>query len=442
MNQIASLNRSANGIQSPPVGIDITMLLAASSFIESFDGKQDPRSRESFEAVTTDYCNGSALLLPLPQSSLGEAPLLYQLWKQVNQVTSIPGVELSDEAFEKLISEGRAKEFEEYVEAFDYDFSRWIAFQFTSTLSQGHLQRADHWVKRRCYPIVHTMVGERRFPKLRRQLTTLMRKQELGCPPVYRDLLRNSDFPDLTHLCIAYSMSVVLRGFSYAIAIGARRDDPAAPLYRHHWVRHRIVDSFEENGIKCDTQTKTVKHFPWGLILKKVFDPKKPLVSRDPTSVGQVLMGIREQSSAVNAALRLGRFEEPINGRKMSRLTDAELQVVEWLRKAGVKLPRKADCDSLLRGFFREFAGVALEKGAQQLMSPEPEPGLVLLALGSAVVAARVRLEQVTTAGSSSFLNSLPYKMQVRFLRDSFWKYREDPNIRRAVRSIAESKLT
>ena len=437
MNDLTTLDLSPPVKPSLPIGIDVTMLLAASSFIGSPGDMTDPRAKESFTSVATAYCDGSPLLLPLPINRVGRAPLFYCLWKESGAFTSIPGVELSDEAFNRLIKQGRADDFEKNADAFPEDFSRWIAFQFTSELSHAHVDRADPWVQLRCQPIVARMIEEKRFPKLRAKIGALVKKGQLGCPAVYRDLLPDT-FPDLPHLCIAYAMSVVLRGFSYAVAIGSR-EDSTPPLYCHHWVRDRIVRTFEENGIKCNKSVKVLSQFPWGTILSRVFDPKRPLEPRDPSKVGEVLTGIREQSSEISDSLEEGLLSEVGDGLEHDRLSDAEVQVAHWLKASGVILRRKNDVTSLLGSCLKDVGSVALGEAVEQIDSPTPAPA-ILLGLSAAAVGLGTLVEKVTTVRPSSFMRSLDYKVHVRFFRNSFWRVMEDPSIREALRIVAVEK--
>ena len=406
--------------------------LAASSFIQASDELSDPRAREAFDAVSTAFCNGSQLLLPLPSERVGHGPFFLDLWNGAFE--TIPELELSDAVFDRLIDEGRAIEFEKYAEAFPREFSGWIAFQFTSRLSHAQIGRTERGIEIRCQPIVDKMVKEKRFRKLRAQLSILYKRDSLSCPGPFR-MLMGTTFPDISQLAIAYAMSVALRGFSYAIAIGSYQHN-STPLYCHHWVRDRIVGSFEKNGFACNTAVLPLRQFPWGSILTKVFDPKRPLESRDVSKVMEVLGAVRQLSPEVAHSLQEGILSKRGGRRTNARLTDPELLVTEWLQKSGVTLRSKRQVTSLIADFLMNLGGIALEKAAEQAESADPRSAVFLGLGGAGAISTGTFVEQVSTQQRSTFLRTLNYKARIRFFRKSFWKSMEDPGIRAALRSV------
>jgi hypothetical protein len=432
MNNFVNLGPNTSVAFSLPIGIDVTMLLAASSFIQASDGLSDPRAREAFEAVSTAFCNGSQLLLPLPSGRVGHGPFFLDLWNGAFE--TIPELELSDAAFNRLIDEGRAIEFEKYAEAFPREFARWIAFQFTSRLSHAQIGRTERGIEIRCQPIVAKMVKEKRFRKLRTELCILDKRDSLSCPWPFRGFL-GTTFSDISQLAIAYAMSVALRGFSYAIAIGSYQHI-STPLYCHHWVRDRTVGSFEKNGFACDTAILPLTQFPWGSILTKVFDPRRPLGSRDLSKVMEVLGAVRQLAPEVEHSLQNGILSKRGDRSTNNRLTDQELLVAEWLQKSGVTLRSKKQVTSLLADFLKNLGGIALEKAAEQAESTDPRSALVLSLGAAGAIGIGTFVEQVSTQQKSTFLRTLGYKARIRFFRKSFWKSMEDPGIRAALRSV------
>ena len=58
LDKTISMHISSSAFPVPPIGVDITLLLAASSFISDFDGKTDPRS--AAQRVTLAWASGLA----------------------------------------------------------------------------------------------------------------------------------------------------------------------------------------------------------------------------------------------------------------------------------------------------------------------------------------------------------------------------------------------
>src|SRR5579862_8735800 len=94
-----SLNLTSQKVQ--PVAVDITMLLAASSFTAPKRSRTDPRAADAFDAVATAYCNGATLFVPLPESHVDAAPFFFKLWKSDDAVRTVPNLEMEDSGFER-----------------------------------------------------------------------------------------------------------------------------------------------------------------------------------------------------------------------------------------------------------------------------------------------------------------------------------------------------
>src|SRR5215470_7545375 len=99
MNGSTEIESAGSPFGLTPIGADVTLLLAASSFITDFDGKRDPRAADAFSGITSAYCNGLDLLLPLPETYVERVPIFHDLWESRKGLRTIPNVELSDEAF-------------------------------------------------------------------------------------------------------------------------------------------------------------------------------------------------------------------------------------------------------------------------------------------------------------------------------------------------------
>lgn len=390
----------------PPIGADVTLLLAGSSFITTFDAKEDPRAAEAFLGLCTAYCNGSDLILPLPRRTVEEIPLFYRLWEQRAALTKLPDAELSDVGFSAIAKPG-AQDFAAYAEGAPWDVARWIAFQFSASIADRFLERSDVDVITRVAPFAAKLSSKNRLPRLESALLTLQQDQALTIPGIYEHLVGGPRIHSFTHLCIAYALSVSLRGYSYAAALGRY---PNSPLYRHHWIRAPIVRRI--GSVETDVQVKQqrVTFFPWGDILVRVFDAERPLTKRHAESVAAVLQGLRNLSTKVRDGVQLGMLENIETRPESTRVTDAEAFVLDLLREVGA-VPRYANSNVLhqLVRWLRDIVG--------------KEHPLW-----------RVPIEVVTASLQPAWLRKPESMFRMRFKRDSFWSVLEDPGIRRALR--------
>src|SRR5262249_26645323 len=105
----------------PPVGADVNLLLAASSYVKPLDGNADPKAVAAFIAVCDAFCNGADLLLPLPRGPVGRAVVpFYDLWKSRAAAKELLDCELTDEGFQS-IAPGGALHFVRLAEAEAWD---------------------------------------------------------------------------------------------------------------------------------------------------------------------------------------------------------------------------------------------------------------------------------------------------------------------------------
>jgi len=391
---------------SGPNGADVTLLLAASSFISSFDGKQDPRAREAFVALATSYCNGASLLMPLPHYEVEEIPIFYSLWRERAAVATIPEMELSNQAFAAISAPG-AQSFAEYAEGFPSDISRWIAFHFTPAIADVYHQRSDLGAIKRCAPLARQLLERRALVKLEASIGKRQDEDLVATSHLYENLVGTTDIPSFLHLCIAYALSISLRGYSYAVALGSQE---SGPLYQHHWVRAPIVRRFGSEEHATKVVSESIMEFPWGVILQAVFNPAAPLARRGPQTVAEVLDKIRDRSDQVRTAIQDGVLTQ-LAAAGGDRITDAEVFVLDILRDAGVS-PRYASSTFLQRAV--QLARTISNKS----------PFLSVL------------VEMITANLQPGWLRRPETALRVQFRRDSFWKVMEDPLIRRALRSM------
>jgi hypothetical protein len=155
---------------------------------------------------------------------------------------------------------------------------------------------------------------------------------------------------------------------------------------------------------------ESIIEFPWGVILRAVFDPATPLARRDPQAVAAVLDAIRDRSDQVRAAIQDGVLTQLATAGG-DRITDAEVFVLDILGAAGVS-PRYASSTLLQKSV--QFARTISSKS----------PFLSVL------------VELITANLQPGWLRRPETALRVRFRRDSFWKVMEDPLIRQALRQL------
>jgi hypothetical protein len=344
--------------------------------------------------------------MPLPHAEVEEIPVFYALWSRRAAVSTIPEMELSDDAFSAIAAHG-AQSFVEYAEGYSSDVSRWIAFHFTPSVAEVYHQRSDISAIQRCAPLAHELLQRGAFASVEASIGKLQEEGAVATPGMYEHLVGTHDIPSFLHLCIAYALSISLRGYSYAVALGTQA---SGPLYRHHWVRAPIVRRFGSDERGTEVLRESVAEFPWGIILKAVFDPAAPLVNRNPEVVAAVLDAIRDRSDQVRTAIKDGVLSN-LAAAGGHRITDAEVFVLDVLRAAGVS-PRYASSTLLQRAV--QFARTVSSKS----------PILSVI------------VELITTNLQPEWLRYPETGFRVGFRRDSFWKIMEDPQIRQALRQL------
>jgi hypothetical protein len=398
-------------VATAPIGVDVDLLLAASSFITSFNGRRDPRAEAALVAVATAYCNGSDLLLPLLSQRLADVPDFSSLWLKRPGLKTIPCAELSEKDFE-AVAAGGAAHFAAYAERDAANVAGWLEFQFSPAVSDIYHDAADVEALVRCAEIAGEFIEKRQAPHLEAAIQKLQQAHLLSAPRLYVRLGEDDEIFSFAHLCLAFATSAVLRGYAYAAALSQHGN---APLYRHHWVRSPIVQKIgaDSDAFRADAKTETITHFPWGEILRRVFDPDSPVIEREAQGVGHVFDEIRKRADRVGKEMRGGLLKNLLHADR-DRTNEAEELVFEILREVGVfkkdvkktaELKQKALCS------LKELAA------RRDLFQSEVE-----LVSGN--------LQQGWLKGRGS-------QLKMRFRRDRFWAVMEETSL---IPASAEDK--
>lgn len=395
------------------MGVDTTLLRAASSFLNPSESDEDPRACDSFIRIATEYCNGAKLVLPLPQNSLGNMPMFCNLWKRNRALTAIEGRELSDDLFAKIAA-ARSEDFAAWVEGEPGPVAHWIAFQFSPEVSDAYLSRTNTDAIKRCASIVLSMVKENKFLRLQNAIDRLWESKSISRPKFYDALIHEREIPSFHHLCIAYALSIALRGYAYALALGAE-EHPA--LYCHHWIRSKIIGDFEAGPIPVQITSHSELQFPWGEILANVFDREKPLVNRTTEKITDILEGIRNKAGVVQHEIKNGLLCSSASDGENdnTRVSDAEVFILDLLNEVGVS-PRYGESGRLQR----------LVKFVRLASHHSPLVKVAIETLIADMQPQWIRKKETMYRAHERFC----------FKRDSFWKVMEDPGIQRAIHMI------
>src|SRR5688572_29308592 len=200
----------------PAIAMDTTLLEGASSFIEPYQGRCDPRAERAFRAAVTAFCNDTQLFLPLPGDVPYEAPLLLRGWQGYG-VRELVGLEISDADF-TAIAKALASSFAAYAEGSPFEVARWIAFQFTPGALREYTGKAAFHSVIRAAPLVADLLAGRQLDRLSNAIFELQRAGEFEVPEVYEDTLKQ-ELPSAVHVAVAYTLAICVRGWSYADAI-------------------------------------------------------------------------------------------------------------------------------------------------------------------------------------------------------------------------------
>ena len=389
--------------------VDTAEFQAADSHIEDPELIVDPRAPLAFDRIGTAYCNGAELVYPLPGESLGAEPFLFTMWKAKGS-RAIPKLKLTDQAFDE-IGKKLSGGFRAFVEGTAPDVARWIAFQFSERIVRQYLSRASLDEVYQSADLARTMLAEPGLPKLEAAIMRLQQKTILREPPEYTPSV-GRNFDSSTHLAVSYTLSIYLRGPSYGWGLASQ---PDRPMYHHLWLRTPAMR--DSNLIESSPSEESRQWFPWGSILRRLFDKAKPLMHRNPKAVSEVLTSIREQNPKFRddlwLALSSGLFRS-LRKAKDPR-TEAEDLVIKALLNAGAHIRPPGDYEA---GLLRILRGAA-ELGGK--------PG-------------ELAAKEVTAWIPNSWLHrkvdNLETRIRLSFLRDTFWDRISDIGIQDAVKKM------
>jgi len=382
-----------------PVAADVTLLLAASSFIKPAEQRTDPRCGDAFDAVTTAYCNGAELYVPLPKAVVEAVPFFFSLWSASSALNTVPHLELTDEAFSQHVA-ALGSHLAKFIEGDAWDVARWTAYQFTQDIVTAHVRRSDMDAILRAGESARQLIDGKALQTLRNVVGELQKDNDIRAPEEYRPLVGTAEIPSFFHLVVAYAISVSVRGCAYAYGLA---QIPNAPIYRHHWMRSPALRfGFPDATVKLDERPS--EWIPWGTILRKVFAPAPAgLLSTD--ELERVLIELRNNSPRLREELT--RTDERLNGKGLSQ--DEQL-LIETMLDAGIA-PRYSDT------------------------SRAEELAVWLRNLVSTYVPVlKIPVEIITSTLQPQMLRTLETNLRRTFRRDTFWEVLEDPGVRAALR--------
>lgn len=383
-------------------GVDVELLVAATSFITSFNGKKDPRAGAAFVAVATAYCNGSEILLPLLRPHVENVPDFRTLWLKRPGLKTIACAELSDKDFEAVAATGAAH-FAEYAERDALSVARWLEFEFTPAVSDIYHDEADVEAVVRCAAVAGELMEKRQAPRFEDAIRKLWKEYLLSVPRLYARVGEDDEIPSFVHLCVAYAISIALRGYAYAGALSEHGD---TPLYRHHWVRSPIVQKMgadaDGSGVRADAKQESVTQFPWGEILRRVFDPEAPAAERELENIGDVFDEIRKRAERVRKEMRGGLLKNLLHADR-DKIGEAEELVFEILGEVGV--------------FKKDVKKTALQKQKAVCSLKELAAQHDLFQGEAELVAGSLQQGWLKGRGS---------QLKMRFRRDRFWAVMEE----------------
>ncbi|MEP6961022.1 MAG: hypothetical protein ABI995_03030 [Acidobacteriota bacterium] len=349
-------------------------------------------------------------MYPLPGDTLGVEPFLFTMWKAKGS-RAVPKLKLTDRAFGE-IGKQLSTGFRVFAEGTAPDVAQWIAFQFSERIVRQYLSRASLAEVGQSADLARTMLDARSLPKLETAIERLQQEKILREPPEYTAAV-GKDFDSSTHLAISYTLSIYLRGPSYGWGLDSQ---PDRPMYHHLWLRTGAMRDSEL--IESSPSEESRQWFPWGSILRRLFNESRPLMPRNPKAVSEVLTSIREQNPKLRddlwLALSSGLFKSLRAGAN-DRRTEAEDLVIKALLNARAHIRPPGNYEE---GLLRILRGVA-ELGGKP---------------------AELAAKEVTAWVPNSWLHrkvdNIETKIRLSFLRDTFWDVIPDPGIRDAIRKM------
>lgn len=389
-----------------PFAIDTAAFQSADSFLEDPKLIIDPRADLAFERVTTAFCNEATLYYPLPDEELGSEPYLLSMWKKSAGAEKVPKLKLTDEALES-IGERLLDPFCKFVEGTSQASAQWIAFQFTPRIVEQYLSRASLDPVKQIAHLSARLIENGKLVHLTKAINDLEASGILTEPRQYSPSV-GLDFQSSLHLSISYLLSVYLRGPSYGWGLSQLSE---SPIYHNLWLR---TSALKADGILTSSiDAEPTGWFPWGEILRNIFDPKNPLSVRDERHATNVLVSIREQNTELIGELNQTEFDPA--PKSDSEPTASEVAVINALIKAEIAPGYKnAEVSKFLVKVLRGVASVAGES-------------------------AKVAVDEISTVLPSSWIirniRAAETKLRLNYRRDTFWDVFQDPGIRQAVRT-------
>jgi hypothetical protein len=365
---------------SVALATDISSLVAATSFVKSFSGLSDPRAEQSFVKAVDDYCSGSKLVLPRPNSDTGHGSFLVDLWNKTEGVKAVSNAELQDAEYTELaekLSPGLAQ----LIDG-DPSAATWVAFQFTDENVNCHILRSDKWAIQRAGPLASKLVAEGCLANF----TQRLREISIREPDPYSQMIGSPEIPNVIHFCIAYVISVALRRISYAQHLGTC---PENPIYRHHWIGNSVMQcGFLPDTVRKREETE-LRPFHWGSILAKWIQTDKPA----PAKVQEVLIGLRAGASRFKKEFNRLPANDAFGG---SKLKPRDEVVITTL----------ADLD-VFPSYRSSERAAKLASFLQHL--PKNAPGFAMV------------VEHVTASFQPKLARAIESAFRIQFRRDTFW---------------------
>lgn len=399
--------------QTPkPNGIfmDISLLQAADSFLNTPRDGGDPRADFCFSQVATAFCNGAELYSPLPAAEEGEPPALLRFWLAARGVSLLPDSELTDQELE-CYGEQLIKEFVGFAESNSDELAAWIRFQYSPDINEQYIVRAGLYPVERVVPYVSQLLLNQ---QLRTLESAIQNKIGQALPNAFLSNLSFRSNPLRTS--ISYLFSVFVRGLSYAERCG--RIGIEVP-YSYIWFRsHAVQLGGRLTGLRSHRDW-----FPWGLVLSQLFDPRDNIVSRDSEQVRELMLAIREDTEN-------GRFRPEDLAATRVRTTRGGAGDDPLIDEALLTLAR---------------SGLRFKYGNNRR-----EQVLRALLLGTSVVASAIYPEYrllPSCAGLATILidlekpklASIEAKLRLRYAADTFWNvFERDRELLSALRRAAE----
>ena len=391
----------------PPIATDITSLLAAESYISALDPNSvSPRAEYAFDTIATAFCSSAELVIPVSGAVSGPEPFV-RMW--ADNASSLTELELTEE-FAATVGLRLALNFVSDAEREPVDLVNWLAFQMSSSQVDASLLRGVIGQEVIVSHITAEFLNKHKLPKLTSAFESLFGDGSLRRPPEYESVI-NDHFQCYFHFLISWAFSFYLRGLSYGLSISEQH--PSA-VYKPHWLRSPLISHLGRDGGDVEKCPKA-NLFPWGTIIRAVFDPINPLMSREVENVQNVLLAVRENSAKfqpqTNVTLDTSTTKE-------NEPSDAEIQILDILSDSDV-IPlytKGASTKKLLR--WLRFA---------------TRPDVIWGDLLPEVV--RIPLSRIPDiVERSTTIRRWEMEHRLTFRRDSVWDEFEDPGIRKALR--------